>query len=196
MCGPACSSVAMTETTGLRARGNWPGSLALLLAVASVMTFIAFMSVSGPFPKSIAYGHNLLFEAYTQSPVISLVTGALAVAVGIIALWRASSVLWAAIVSATVGIALFNAVMVVAAQMASALSPPALDAQPIAVASSPTVALSPPLVGIASLVIGVAAVLGVRRSTSGNRPAIAAVIMGGAVSFYWLFNLVWGLNAE
>jgi hypothetical protein len=176
--------------------GNWPGLLAFVLAVASVVTFMVFMSVSGPFPKSIAYGHNLLFEAYAQSPMISLVAGALAVAVGIIALWRASSVLWTAIVSAIVGIALFIAVMVIAAQMSSALSPPPLDAQAIAVASSPTIALSPPLVGMASLVIGVAAVLGMRRSMSGHRPAIAALILGGAVSFYWLLNLVWGLNAE
>jgi len=186
----------MTETTRRRVWGNWPGLLAFALAVASVVTFMAFMSVSGPFPKSIAYGHNLLFEAYTQSPIISLVAGALAVAVGIIALWRASSVLWMAIVSAIVGIALFSAVMVVAAQMASALSPPALDAKGIAVTSSPTIALSPPLVGMASLVLGVTAVLGTRRSLSGHRPAITALIMGGAVSFYWLLNLVWGLNAE
>src|SRR6266852_5319510 len=125
----------MKDTTTVRARRNWLGLLALVLAVASVVTFMAFMSVSGPFPKSIAYGHNLLFEAYTQAPVISLVAGALAVAVGIIALWRASSVLWMAIVSAIVGIALFSAVMVDAAQMASALSPPALDAKGSAVAS-------------------------------------------------------------
>jgi hypothetical protein len=186
----------MKDTTMVRARRNWPGLLALVLAVASVVTFMAFMSVSGPFPKSIGYGHNLLFEAYTQAPVISLVGGALAVVVGIIALWRASSALWTAIVSAIVGIALFNALMVAAAHMASALSPPPLDAKAMAAASTPTIALSPPLVGIAALVIGVAAVLGMRRSISGHRPAIAALIMGGATTFYWLFNMVWGLNAE
>ena len=39
-------------------------------------------------------------------------------------------------------------------------------------------------------------VLGMRRSISRHRAAMAALIMGGAVSFYWLFNLVGGLNAE
>ena len=186
----------MKETTTVRAPRNWPGLLAFVLAVASVVTFVAFMSVSGPFPKSIAYGHNLLFEAYIQSPMISLVAGCLAIVVAVIALRHASSVLGTAIVSAIVGIALFNAVMVAAAQMASALSPPPLDAKAMAVASSPTITLSPPVVGMASLVIGVAAVLGMRRGISGHRPAIAALIMGGATTFYWLFNLVWGLNAE
>lgn len=173
-----------------------PGLLALMLAVASVATFIAFMSVSGPFPKSIAYGHSLLFEAYLQLPTISLVAGAVAVAVGIVALRHASAILGAAIVSAIVGIALFTAVMVAAAQMASALSPPPLDAKAMAVAGSPTIALSPPVIGMATLVIVVAAVLGIRRGVSGHRLAIAALIMGGATTFYWLFNLVWGLNAE
>jgi hypothetical protein len=186
----------MKDTTAVRAPRNWPGMLALVLAVASVATFMVYMSLSGPFPKSIAYGHNLLFEAYAQSPMISLVAGALAVVVGIIALWRASSVLWTAIVSAIVGIALFIAVMVVAAQMASALAPSSLDAKAMAVASSPTIALSPPVVGMATLVIGMAAVMGMRRGIFGHRPAIAALIMGGATTLYWLFNLVWGLNAE
>jgi len=127
---------------------------------------------------------------------ISLVAGCLAIAVAVIALRRASSVLGTAIVSAIVGIALFNAVIVAAAQMASALSPPPLDAKAMAAANSPTIALSPPLVGMASLVIGVAAVLGMRRGISGHRPALAALIMGGATTFYWLFNLVCGLNAE
>ncbi len=186
----------MKDTTSVRAPRDWPGLLALVLAVASVVTFIAVASVSGPFPKSIAYGDNLLFEAYIRSPTISLDAGALAVAVGIIALWRASSVLWTAIVSAIVGIALFNAVMVVAAQVVSALLPPALDAKAMAEASSPTITLSPPVIAMASLVIGVAAVLGMRRSVSGHRLAIAALIMGGATTVYWLLNLVVGLNAE
>lgn len=186
----------MKDTTTIRAPRSWPGLLALVLAVASVATFIAVMSVSGPFPKSIAFGHNLLFEAYVQSPTISLVTGCLAVVVAVIALRHASSVLGTAIVSAIVGIALFTAVMVVAAQMASALSSPPLDAKAIVVPSSPTIALSPPLVGMVALAIGVAVVLGMRRGISGHRPAIAALILGGATSFYWLFSLVWGLNAE
>lgn len=182
--------------TTVRAPRDWPGLLALVVAVASVATFIAFMSVSGPFPKSIAYGHNLLFAAYLQSPTISLVAGAVAVAVGIIALRHVPAILGAAIVSAIVGIALFSVVMVAAAQMASALSPPPLDAKAMAVASSPTIALSPPEIGMASLVIGTAAVLGMRRGVSGHRLAIAALILGGATTFYWLFNLIWGLNAE
>ncbi len=186
----------MKDATTVRAPRNWPGFLALALAVASVATFIAFMSVSGPFPKSIAYGHNLLFEAYVQSPTISLVAGCLAVVFAAIALRQASSVLSTAIVSAIVGIAFFTAVTVVAAQMSTALSSSEFDAKAMAVPSPPTIALSPPLVGMASLVIGVAVLLGVRRSISGHRPAIAALILSGAVSFYWLFSLVWGLNAE
>ena len=44
--------------------------------------------------------------------------------------------------------------------------------------------------------LGVAALLVVRRSVSGHRLAIAALIMGGATTVYWLLNLVVGLNAE
>src|SRR5713226_5906611 len=143
----------MKDTTSVRGPQNWPGVLALALAVASVVTFIASMSISGAFPKSIAYGYNLLFEAYIESPTISLVAGCLAIVVAVIALWRASSVLWTAIVSAVVGIALFNAVMVAAAQMASALSPPVFDAKAMAAASSATITLSPPVIAMASLVV-------------------------------------------
>ncbi len=182
----------MKDATTARAPRNWLGLLSFVIAVASVAAFMGVMSVSGPFPKSIAYGDNLLYEVYIQSPRISLVAGALAVAMGIIALLRASSVLWTAIVGAIVGIALFSAVMIASAQMSSALSPP--DA--LAVASSPTIALSPPAIGMASLVIGLAVVLGTRRGVFGHRLAIAALIMGGATTFYWLANLVMGLNAE
>jgi hypothetical protein len=69
-------------------------------------------------------------------------------------------------------------------------------AKSLAGASFPTIALSPPLIGMASLAIGVGAVLGMRRGVSGHRLAIAALVIGGATYFYWLFNLIWGLNAE
>src|SRR5260370_37188788 len=74
----------MKDTTTIRAPRSWPGLLALVLAVASVATFIAVMSVLGPFPKSIAFGHNLLFEAAVQSPTISWGTGCLGVVVAAI----------------------------------------------------------------------------------------------------------------
>lgn len=178
-------------TTGRK----WPGIVALLLAAVAVTGFIAFMSVSGQIPKSLAYRPDVGFELYIEAPVISGLAGTSSVVAAILALRLASAPLWAPIVAATVGVALFDAVMVIAAQVMLVAAPVVPEATDLAVPHFPSFASSPPDVAMAMLGVGTSAVLARTKSAPGQRPAIAALILGAAVASYWLFNLVWSVGA-
>lgn len=175
---------------------NWPGLLALLMALVGVLTFIVFMSVSGQVPKALAYRPNLLFELYMSSPLISGLAGASSAVIAILALRRGSGPVWAAVVGAIVGIAVFNVVMVVVAHIMLAAAPVSVDGQGFDVPKFPSFVFTPPAAAMGTLVIGTSAALARLRGAAGHQPAIASLIMGGAVAFYWLLNLVWSVNAE
>jgi hypothetical protein len=186
---PAVEAASLPISTGSRL-----GLLALIVAVLSVGEFVGFMSITGQVPKSIAFRPNLLFDLYIQAPLISGFGGAAAVALGMLALRRTPAVLWGSTVGGIVGIALFNATMVVAFTVMSRLAPPKLQG-PTDFTGFPSIAPSPPAIAMGALVIGVTLVMARMRNVSGRRQAIAAMVLGAAVSFYWMFNIVWGLNA-
>ena len=175
--------------------GNKLGLAALIGAAISVGEFIGFMSITGQVPKSIAYRPNLLFDLYMQAPVISGFAGAAAVGLAAIALRRTPSVLWASTVGAIVGVALFNAFMVIASTVMSSMASPKLEG-PLDFTSFPSAAPSPPAMAMAALVVALPIVLARMPGVAGRRQAIAALVLGAAVGFYWLYNIVWGLNAE
>jgi hypothetical protein len=169
---------------------SWLGASALVMAAISLVTFGMVMSISGPFPKAVAYSPNLLFAIYSVSPTISAVSGVVSILIATIALRRASLALEVAAIGIAIGILLFFFVTILAANVMSTVAPAPPEGKGLAASSIPLIALSPPVVGMAAVLIGVVAVLSRLRGVSGLRPAIAALITGGVVTAYWLLNLV------
>jgi hypothetical protein len=180
----------VTQVSAVTPDRKWLAALALALAVICVVTFATALSITGPFPKSVAYGHNPLFEAYSESSLISGATAPAALVIALVALRSARRALLIAIVCAVIGTLIFIVVTSIAAHLIGPFEPSPLVGKGDAAASFPVLVLSPPMVGMAGVVIGVIALLALLRGVSGLRSAMAALILGGVVTAYWLLDLV------
>lgn len=180
----------MTHVSAVTQDRTWLGALALALAVICVVMFGTALSITGPFPKSVAYGHNTIFEVYSESQLISGATAPTAVVVALLALRSAPRALLIAIIGAVIGTLIFFVVTSIAAHLVGPIEPSPFVGKGDAAVSFPVLVLSPPLVGMAGVVIGVIALLAPLRGVSGLRSAMAALIFGGVVTTYWLLSLV------
>ena len=176
---------------------DWPGILALALALVSVAAFVEFMVVSGPPPKSLAYNPDLLFQIYVAAPLISGAAGVGSIVVAAFALRHASRSLIAAIAGAVAGIVLFFFVTMITASLLSVLRPARPAADSVLTNQWPALVLSPPVIGMGAVLIGAAALLARLKGVSGRRPAIVAMIAAGVVVSFLLFNVaVLNLSGE
>lgn len=168
---------------------SWLRLAALLAASIAVLALMAFMSVSGPAPKSVVYGPNpnLFYELYVALPLISTVAGLAAVVLAVIALSRSPRALMVAGAGVGVGLVLFLVVTIMSGSLLTAAGvPPAGERIPVA--NWPVLALTPPTIGLAVVAIVLAAVLVLLPGIAHNRRAVAALVMGGVVSLYWLLD--------
>jgi hypothetical protein len=170
------------------------GLLALALAVIGVVMFGTAVSITGPFPKSVVYGHDAFYAVYSASPVISVASAAAAVVIAIIVLRSSPRALRIALAACFFGLVIFFVVTSYAAGVMRPINPTPLGKGGAAI-GFPVVVMSPLLAGLAGLEIGVILLLALLRGVSGRRMAMAALINGGVVTIYWLLNfLVLGLG--
>lgn len=169
----------------------WVGLLALAPAVVGVATFMTYFSISVHLTKAIAFEPNLPAAIYLAMPQISTVSAAVALAVGLIALLGSAKALEAAGLGLAVAAVLFVGVMFVVAQAMILPAPPDPDAAVGAItAASVVFNLTPPAIGMIGPAGGTILFLVRVRGFGERRPAIGAVILGGLVSTYWLFNFL------
>lgn len=167
----------------------WLGLVALAPATVSVASFMTYFSISVQLTKALVYQPSLLATVYLNLPQISTVGGAASLGVGLIALLGSPKALEAAGLGLGVGVVFFFGSMFLFAQAAMVLSPPG-PGSVVGAISAATVAFTPapPAIGMIGPAGGTTLFLIRVRGFGERRPAIGAVIIGGMVATYWLFN--------
>jgi hypothetical protein len=172
---------------------RWLGALALLSALVSVGTFLAFFSVSAQYSKALVYGGDLMTMLYLNAPTISTVAGVASVVMAIVAMWGSRRAMNAAISGFAIAVPVFIGLMYAAFSLMFS-QPPAAD---VNFPSPPPTALlvtfkpTPPAIGMVGPLLVMGAVLLWRRTgVLSRRPAIAAFISGGMVAAYWILDFL------
>lgn len=168
----------------------WLGLLALAPAAVGLATFMALFSLSVQVTKAMVFEPNLLTSVYLAMPQISTVSAAIALIVGLIALLGSPKALEAAGLGLGVAVVLFVGVMFVVAQ--AMIVPSSGPDAAFGAITSASVAFNPtpPAIGMIGPAGGTILFLLRVHGFGERRPAIGAVILGGLVSAYWLFNFL------
>ena len=169
---------------------RWSGTGSLLLGAVSLAAFLAVFSLSIQLPKAVVFGGGPIAFIYINLPTISVLPGAGAVVLAIVALTGSKRSTKVAVIGFAVGAGAFATTMVF---VAGAMAPTALsafpnDAAPVAISVGfmPT----PPAIAVVAPLLVLVAMLLWLRGIAGRRVAIAGLIMGGVPVIYWLFALL------